>query len=196
VVVAGCGAASAPQKRSLHASAEQRLLALVSRARVAATAHDGTAVHTVLGEFVSEVQALKTSGQLTGSAAESLDREARTTAAQAAEQLHRAKPATKPKESTPTSVAAPVTMTADTATTPSTPAAAATPSPTASGAGTGPATAGGTAQQQNGQGTDDSNSPWSGHGHGYGHRHDAAGSAWWTALRNWIASSGAGGGND
>jgi hypothetical protein len=203
VLVAGCGAAGIDHKPSLHASAERRLLSQVARARVQATAHDGTAVHAVLGEFVSEVQTLEIAGQLTRTTAANLEHEARTTAAQAAERLRPAKPAnTKPQATTRT--------TAATTTTPDAPAAAAagvTPTPPATGATPAPAaadatptppadttrSAAGAAPGQSDQGSD---SPWRGHGPGHGHRHDAGFTGWWTAVRHWIDSSAQSGGND
>jgi hypothetical protein len=186
VLVAGCGASSTHQKPTLHASAEKRLLSLVARARVDATAHDGTAVHAVLGEFVSEIQTLKTSGQLAGTIAASLDHEAHTTAAQAAERLHPAKPPeTKPKTTAETTTAATSTIAA----TPTTPAVGTTPTAPTAPVNSTPSSADGT-PEQNDQGSDSQRT-------GHGHRYGAGASGWWTAVRNWIESQpGGGGGND
>jgi hypothetical protein len=149
-------------------------------------------VHTVLGEFVSEVQTLRISGQLTGTTAASLAHEARTTAAEAAQQFHRAKAAsTESHEPAQTTTAAATTI-ATTATTPAEDAPTQT-APTRQGATTS-VQADGT-PQQNDRGSDGiSDSPWPrGHGHGYGHGHGAEASAWWTALRNWVDSNSRGG---
>ena len=86
LAVAGCGAAGNQQK--LHLTSEKRLLSLVARARVDASRHNGTAVHAVLGEFVSEVDTLRTSGQLSHATANNLTGEARATAGAASRQLH------------------------------------------------------------------------------------------------------------
>jgi hypothetical protein len=193
LVAAGCGTTSSQHKPSLHATAEKRLLSLVARARADATKQDGIAVHAVLGEFVAEVQTLKTSGQLTGTTAGRLDSRARTTAEQAAQQLHPAKVAAAQAN------AATQTITTPAAANPATP-----PKPTP-GANSNPAPAGNppspaaTTPQPNDQGSvgPAPPSPGHGHGHGYGHRLGEGSSSWWTAVRNWInANSGGGGGGD
>lgn len=117
LAVAGCGTAANQPK--LHNSSEKRLLSLVARARADAAKHRGTAVHAVLGEFVSDVQTLTTSGQLSRSSAHRLAREARATAAQAAHELH-------PKAATTADASATTTQPATTITA-STPAAGPTP---------------------------------------------------------------------
>jgi hypothetical protein len=86
LAVAGCGAGT-ERNASLHPTAEKRLLSLVARARVDASGRDGSAMHAVLGEFVSEVKTLKASGQLGGATAIKLERTARATASRAGE-LH------------------------------------------------------------------------------------------------------------
>lgn len=88
LTIAGCGAGGNQSGASLHPGAEKRLLNLVSQARAYASKHDGTAVRAVLGEFVSDVRTLRSSGQLSGSMAGTLEREARSMSVQAAEQLH------------------------------------------------------------------------------------------------------------
>jgi hypothetical protein len=202
VVVAGCGAASSRQNASLHANGEKRLLSLVARARADASKHDGTAVHVVLGEFVSEVRTLTTSGQLSGTTAGRLDRAARLTAVQAEQQLHPATAnAAARANATQTVTPDPATTTSTTpATTPATtPTPAATPTPGATPPGghaappnqPSPAT---NTPSQNAQGNNQGDSPSPGNGHGYGHRHGDAGSDWWRVLSNWINSQSHGGG--
>jgi hypothetical protein len=165
---------------------------LVVRARADATRQDGTAVHAVLGEFVAEVQTLKTTGQLTGTTAGRLDSEARTTAEQAAEQLHPAKVATvQPNAATHTTTTPAVANAA----TPPTPTHGAIPNPAPTSSADNPPSNAATAPQQNDQGNGGSTPPSP--GHGYGHRLGEGGSSWWTAVRNWInANSGGGGGGD
>jgi hypothetical protein len=85
--MAGCGAAAERSRASLHPAAERQLLSLVARARADASDHNGRAVRTVLGEFVSDVRTLRSSGQLSRTTATNLDRVARVTEAQAAKQL-------------------------------------------------------------------------------------------------------------
>jgi hypothetical protein len=193
VVVAGCGAASSQQNASLHANGEKRLLSLVTRARVDASKHNGTAVHAVLGEFVSEVRTLNTSGQLSGTTAGRLDRAARLTAAQAAQQLHPANAAAK-ANATQTATATTPDPATTTSTTPAT-----TPTPGATPPGGTPAPPNQPSPptntpSQNGQGNNQGGSPSPGHGHGYGHRHGDAGAGWWAILSNWINSQSHGGG--
>lgn len=113
LAVAGCGAAASQPK--LHRTSEKRLLSLVARARTDASNHNGSAVHADLGEFVSDVETLTTSGQLSRTTAGRLDREARATAAQAAVQLHQ-KPATQG-----TTIATATSATASSATQPADP---------------------------------------------------------------------------
>jgi hypothetical protein len=197
VVVAGCGASSTHSNPSLHAGAEKRLLSLVARARTDATRHDGTAVDAVMGDFVSEVQTLKSSGQLTAGTAGSLAREARLTAAQASLQLRPAKSKGGTARATTQTSTAPASVTPATQTAPTTaPTTAADPAQTpATSQATTPASAG--VQQQNDQG-DGSDSPWPGHGYGRGYgRYGGGYAAWLSALRNWIYSNsnGAGGGD-
>jgi hypothetical protein len=196
VVVAGCGAASSQQNASLHANGEKRLLSLVARAHVDASEHNGTAVHAVLGEFVSEVRTLNTSGQLSGTTAGSLDRAARLTAAQAERQLH---PAATANAATNASTATQTTPDAgpDPATTTS-PTPATTPTPGPPGGTVAPPNQPSPATNtpaQNGPGNNQGHSlpPGHGHGHGYGHRNGDADSDWWGILSNWINSQSHGG---
>ena len=186
LVVAGCGAASSQQRASLHTSGEKRLLSLVARARVDASKHDGTAVHAVLGEFVSEVRTLNTSGQLSGTTAGKLDRAARLTAAQAQEQLH-------PAAATTTAAQTTTVPTPDPGTTTS-PAPAITPTPGATTGPPGPPSPAAKTPSQNGQGHDQGGPAGPGHGHAYGHRYADDGSGWWGILSNWINSQNHGGG--
>lgn len=163
LVVAGCGASAHQTK--LHSSSEKRLLSLVQTARTDAAHHNGTAVHAVLGEFVSEVRTLTTSGQLSASTAGQLDQQARTTARQAAKQLHRA---TEVQTNTAT------TTTQAVATTNEPP----TVSPPAPQTASPPAT-----QSAPGQGDDRFGSTWPGpHGHGYGHDRGSSGQG---DVRSW-----------
>jgi hypothetical protein len=98
LVVAGCDSGTR-RNASLRPRSEKRLLSLVARARTDASGHHGSAVHAVLGEFVSEVERLKKAGQLGTATAAHLERAARATAAGAARELH----ATPPRTSGPTS---------------------------------------------------------------------------------------------
>jgi hypothetical protein len=187
LVVAGCGAASTQQRASLHTSGEKRLLSLVARARVDASKHDGTAVHAVLGEFVSEVRTLNTSGQLSGTTAGKLDRAARLTATQAQQQLHPASAANTATQTTTVPAPDPGTITSTAPETTPTQGAATGPSGPPSPAANTPA--------QNGQGDAQSGPPARpGHGHAYGHRYADHGSGWWGILSNWINSQNHGGG--
>jgi hypothetical protein len=192
LVVAGCGAASSQQRASLHTSGEKRLLSLVARARVDASKHDGTAVHAVLGEFVSEVRTLNTAGQLSGTTAGKLDRAARLTAAQAQQQLHPAA-AANPAIQTTTATQATTVPTPDPNTTTS-PAPATTPTPGATTGPSGPPSPAANTPAQNGQGDDQSGPAGPGHGHAYGHRDADERSGWWGILSNWINSQNHGGG--
>jgi hypothetical protein len=192
LVVAGCGAASSQQRASLHTSGEKRLLSLVARARVDASKHDGTAVHAVLGEFVSEVRTLNTSGQLSGTTAGKLDRAARLTAAQAQQQLHPAAAADTATQTTPAMQTTTVSTPDPETTTSPTPAA--TPTPGATTGPSGPPSPAANTPAQNGQGDDQSGPPGQGHGHAYGHRYADDGSGWWGILSNWINSQNHGGG--
>jgi hypothetical protein len=198
VVVAGCGAASSRQNASLHANGEKRLLSLVARARADASKHDGTAVHVVLGEFVSEVRTLTTSGQLSGTTAGRLDRAARLTAVQAEQQLHPATAnAAARANATQTVTPDPATTTSTTPATTPTPAATPTPGATPPGGHAAPPNQPSPATNtpsQNAQGNNQGDSPSPGNGHGYGHRHGDAGSDWWRVLSNWINSQSHGGG--
>jgi hypothetical protein len=186
LVVAGCGAASSQQRASLHTSGEKRLLSLVARARADASQHDGTAVHAVLGEFVSEVRTLNTSGQLSSTTAGKLDRAARLTAAQAQQQLHPAATANTATEATSVPTPDPGSTTSSVPATTPTPGATTGPSSPPSPAANTPS--------QNGQGDDQTGPAGPGHGHGYGHRYAASGSGWWGILSNWINSQSHGGG--
>jgi hypothetical protein len=191
LVVTGCGAASSQQRASLHTSGEKRLLSLVARARVDASKHDGTAVHAVLGEFVSEVRTLNTSGQLSGTTAGKLDRAARLTAAQAQQQLHPAAVTNTATQTTTTQTTAVPTPDPGTTTVP---APATTPTSGAATGPSGPPSPAANTPAQNGQGDDQSGPPGRGHGHAYGHRYADDGSGWWGILSNWINSQNHGGG--
>lgn len=160
LVVAGCGASANQTK--LHSSSEKRLLSLVQTARTDAAHHNGTAVHAALGEFVSEVRTLTISGQLSATTAGQLDQQARTTARQAAKQLH---PAIKVQKNTATTTTQAVATTAEPPTV-SSPATQTASSP--------PAT-----HSDPGQDDDRSGSTWPRHhGHGYerGYGHDGGSS--------------------
>lgn len=178
LVIAGCGSTSGP-RASLHPSAEKRLLSLVARARVDASAHEGTAVSAVLGEFVSEVNTLKQSGQLRGTTAARLERAARATAASAARRLH--PKATHPAATASSGSSGSQTSTAaDPATTTTAPASASTPGQM-SNSDTGPAQAdtnpalpagADPALPADAKKQKSCSSPWSGHHHhgrGLGH---------------------------
>jgi hypothetical protein len=167
LIMAGCGSTGQP-RASLHPSAEKRLLSLVARARLDASARDGSAVSAVLDEFVSEVTTLKRSGQLGNSTAAHLERAARATAAGAASRLHPR--ATHAAATAGSGRSGPQTATAaDPATTTTAPASASTPSQI-SNPGAGPARqhtnpalpAGAKTEKQKA-----CRSPWSGH-----HQHD------------------------
>jgi hypothetical protein len=174
LAVAGCGASASQPK--LHSSSEKRLLSLVQSARTDAAHHDGSAVNAALGEFVSEVRTLTTSGQLSATTAGKLDQQARSTARQAAQQLH---PAAKVHTNTTTTTAQTVATTTQPATV-SSPATRTPPPPVT--------------QSDPGQGDTGSGSPRPGHhryDHGDGHGRWASGSQgdvaqawakWWSGV--------------
>jgi hypothetical protein len=181
LAVAGCGAAADQPK--LHSASEKHLLSLVAHARVEASSHDGGAVHAALGEFVSDVKTLKTSGQLSGAVAGRLDRAARATAAQAARQLH---PATAAKGASGTSTVTTATQTTDPAATTQAADPATTTSPAANPTpphGPPPGAANDQPQGNRCYGVPRASLP--GHGHGPAHGHKG----WWRIVQ----SNGAGG---
>lgn len=61
---------------------------MIAVARADASRRDGAAVHDTLSQFVAEVQALRTSGQLSGATARSLTRQAMATGTEASSRLH------------------------------------------------------------------------------------------------------------
>jgi hypothetical protein len=183
LAVAGCGAAADQPK--LHNASEKHLLSLVAHARVDASSHDGGAVHAALGEFVSDVKTLKTSGQLSGAVAGRLDRAARATAAQAARQLH---PATAANGATRASTVTTATRTTDPATTTQAADPATTTAPAANPMPPhGPPPGAANAQPQGNPCAGVPGVSLPGHGHGDGHAHGHKG--WWRIVQ----SDGAGG---
>jgi hypothetical protein len=84
---AQASAQTADRHRDLTASQEQRLLALIARARTDATAHRPGAVFSTLSEFTSYVQSLRRSGSIDRSIASVLMLKARITESRVAAQL-------------------------------------------------------------------------------------------------------------
>ncbi len=180
LAVAGCGAAASQPK--LHNTAEQRLLSLVARARADATEHDGAGVHSVLGEFVSDVQTLTAAGQLSPTTAGRLDRAARATAAQAARQLHPASKVPARTASTTTQATGPGTTTSPPVTNP--PAVKSTP-PTQHD----PPPASGNPAGQANQGYNGSEPAQPGHGPRHDHGHWQAHDGWSVAGQGGAGST-------
>jgi hypothetical protein len=90
MAISGCGASSDPSahpRAALHAANEHRLLALLERAQTEVAAHDNVDVDATLSAFITDVNGLRASSELTTSTAAALDRQALETEVQAARQL-------------------------------------------------------------------------------------------------------------
>ena len=90
MAISGCGASGDPPahpRAALHAANEHRLLALLERARTEVAAHNNVDVDATLSRFITEVNSLRASSELTTSTAAALDRQALATEVQAARQL-------------------------------------------------------------------------------------------------------------
>lgn len=186
LAVAGCGAAASRPR--LHSSSEKRLLSLVARARTDASTRNGPAVHADLGEFVSDVKTLTTSGQISRATAGKLDRQARATAAQAVEQLPRTPASAATTATTATTVtqaAGPSTTTTPATGHPTPPAQHTPPPPHKHDQGPGKTPPPPKHDQGPGGGRPDPVKPGPGHEHGHGHggrssSQNAAG--WWSYV--------------